>query len=256
MLDNPHNVAIDYLRADEGWFRVDVDGAARGLWSPAAVIAAGFAVPQGTGNPMEIVTYNQFYWGIPHKGTPAYNLLGAKYIIVPKGALPGGEGIWPVFLEDPFVDIHLNTNALPRAWLIYRTVSVHTLEAAYAHVFSADFAPAVTVTVTDGPFLDASGESHIEVMAYTPNRAAFYVQSSERALLVLSDLLHPGWRARVDGEDVPIYATNGLFRGVLVPAGSHQVEMRFAPQSLRLGLGLMGIALLIITRVFVRTNDV
>ena len=252
--DNPLSSAVEYLRADEGWFRVDVDGAARGLWSPAGVMAEGFAVPQGTGNPLEIVTYNQFYWGIPHKGMPAYNLLGAKYIIVPKNAQPGGDGIWPVFKESSLVDIHLNTNALPRVWLVYQTRPVESLEMAYAHVFSSDFEPAVTATVTDGPYLDSPGEGRIEVMAYTPNRAAFFVETSEHALLVLSDLMYPGWRAYVDGEITPIYETNGLFRGVVVPAGSHRVEMRFNPLSLRLGLGTLGMACLIMSTIFIKSK--
>jgi hypothetical protein len=252
--DDPHSAAIGYLRGDSGWFRVDVDGAARGLWSPAGVMAAGFTVPQGTGNPMEIVAYNQFYWGIPHKGMPAYNLLGAKYIIVPKDAQPGGDGIWPVFTQDALIDIHLNTNALQRVWLVYRTIPVQSLEAAYTNVFSTDFKPVETATVKDGPRLDSSGEGSIEVVAYTPNRAEFYVQVSEHALLVLSDLLYPGWRATVDGVSVPIYATDGLFRGVLIPAGAHRVEMRFSPVSLRLGLGLLVTALFILLMLYTKTK--
>ncbi|MDF1514501.1 MAG: YfhO family protein, partial [Anaerolineae bacterium] len=253
--NNPHRAAVAYLQADDGWFRVDVDGAARGLWSPAAVMAEGFAVPQGTGNPMEIITYNQFYWGVPHKGMPAYSVLGAKYIIVPKHAQPGGEGIWPVFEEDQTIDIHLNTNALPRVWLIYRTLPVNSLEAAYAYVFSADFDPEVTATVTGGPLLSESGSGRIEVVAYRPNRAAFFVETSAPSLLVLSDLLYPGWKARVDGMDVPIWTTNGLFRGVLVPAGAHRIEMRFVPISLRMGLGFLLMALMIMAKIHYRTAD-
>ncbi len=241
--NDPHAPALAYLRKDEGWFRVDVDGAARGLWSPAALMAAGFAVPQGTGNPMEIITYSQFYWGIPHKGMPAYHVLGAKYIVVPKGALPGGDGIWPVFFDDALVDIHLNTHALQRVWLVYHTLPVNSLEAAYAHVFAADFAPAMTATVLNGPALDTAGNGRIEVLAYGPNRAAFHVETSAPALLVLSDLLYPGWRATIDGAATQLYATDGLFRGVLVPAGAHRVEMCFFPQSLRWGLGLLAMAL-------------
>lgn len=244
--ESPHHAALAYLLADAGWFRVDVDSAARGLWSPAGLMAAGIDVPLGTGNPMEILTYNQFYWGIPHKGVPAYQILGAKYIIVPKGAQPGGDGIWPVFFEDALVDIHLNTNALQRVWLIYHTVSVDTLEAAYAHIYAADFEPAVTATVLQGPLLGTQGTGHIEVLYYGPNRAAFYVETSEPALLVLSDLLYPGWHAMLDDEATPLYATNGLFRGVIVPAGAHRVEMRYFPQSLRWGLGLMAMALFIL----------
>ncbi|MBN2392378.1 MAG: YfhO family protein, partial [Anaerolineae bacterium] len=242
---NPHRAATEYLQEDDGWFRVDVDNAARGLWSPAALMAAGFAVPQGTGNPMEILMYNQLYWGIPYKGMPAYHLLGAKYIVVPKGAQPGGDGIWPVFFEDALVDIHLNTNALPRVWLIYHTLPVDTLEAAYAYIYAADFEPAVTATVEQGPLLDTAGTGRIEVLAYGPNRASFYVETSEPALLVLSDLLYPGWHTTLDGESASLYATDGLFRGAIVPAGAHRVEMRYFPQSLRWGLGLMGMALVI-----------
>jgi hypothetical protein len=249
--DNPLASAVSYLRADDGWFRVDVDSAARGLWSPSGVMAEGFAVPQGTGNPLEIVTYNQFYWGIPHKGMPAYNLLGAKYIIVPKNALPGGDGIWPVFTEGILVDVHLNTNALPRVWLVYKTLPVGTLEQAYSYVFSPDFVPAVTATVKNGPRLDSSGKGRIELVSYKPNRVTFYVESSDQAMLVFSDLLYPGWRAYVDGKMTPLFATNGLFRGVIVPAGAHRVEMRFLPQSLRLGLGALGMALLTMSLIII-----
>jgi hypothetical protein len=245
LADDPHTDAIAYFRADTGWFRVDVDGEARGLWSPASVLAAGFEVPQGTGNPMELVAYNQFYWGIPHKGMPAYHLLGAKYIIVPKGAHPGGEGIWPVYVENPLVDIHLNTRAMPRVWLNYATLPVESLEAAYALVFSPDFDPWRAATIMHGPALGNPGTGSIEVLAYGPNRAAFHVETSETALLVVSDLLYPGWRARIDRKPAPIYAVNGLFRGMIVPPGAHTVEMLFRPTSLRLGIGALGMALCI-----------
>jgi len=251
--DDPHAKAISYLKGDTGWFRVDVDSKARGLWSPAAVMAAGFEVPQGTGNPLEIALYNQFYWAIPTKGAPAYQLLGAKYIAVPKDALPGGEGIWPVFNDDPLIDVHLNTNALPRAWLVYRTVSVATLEEAYDQVFAPDFQPAQVATVKNGPALEGQGEGWIEVLAYGPNRAAFKVTNSAATLLVLSDLLYPGWVARVDGERAPLYATNGIFRGVALAPGEHVVDMHFRPTSLRIGVGLAAMAgLALVVRMWLR----
>ncbi|MCU0520874.1 MAG: YfhO family protein [Anaerolineae bacterium] len=247
--DDPHAAAIAYLGADEGWFRVDVDAAARGLWSPASVMAAGFDVPQGLGNPMEIVVYNQFYWGIPHKGMPAYNALGTKYVIVPKGGQPGADGIWPVFLDDPLIDVHLNTNALPRARLVYRVTPVTTLEAAFSSVLSPDFDPVATAVVTNGPKLGGVGQGRIEVLAYGPNRAAFAVTTTEPALLVLSDLCYPGWRARTNDAAATIYAADGIFRGVYVPEGDSHVEMRYVPAPLQVGLGLFGCGLLIFAAV-------
>jgi hypothetical protein len=247
--ENPHAAAEAFLAADTGWFRVDVDGKAHGLWSPASLMTAGFEVPQGTGNPMELVVYTQFYWGIPHKGMPAYNLLGTKYIVVPKDAQPGANGIWPVYAEDPLVDIHLNTNALTRVWLVYETIPVETLEAAYALVYSPDFRPAAVATVRGGHTLDTASAGAIEVLAYEPNRARFAVRTDEPALLVLSDLLYPGWTARVNGRRTAIYPTNGIFRGVYVPSGTSTVVMRFMPDPLKLGMGLLLCGLLSIVAI-------
>ena len=240
---DPHAAATTYLRDDTGWFRVDVDAAARGLWSPAALQAAGFESPQGSGNPMELAAFSQFYWAVPYKGAPAYQLFSAKYIIVPKGALPGGDGIWPVYMDDPLVDVHLNTNAMNRVWLVYDTQPVHTIEQAYAIVFADNFAPLHTATVADGPDLDAppaGGNGTLDVFAYGPNRATFGVHVNAPALFILSDIVYPGWTATLDGEPTPIYKTNGIFRGIVVPPGDHVVDMRFFPPSLKLGLGLAG----------------
>jgi hypothetical protein len=245
-IEDAHAEARAFLRADTGWFRVDVDAVALGLWSPAQLMAEGFAVPQGAGNPMELFSYNQFYWAVPYKDSPAYQLLGAKYIVMPKGGMPGGAGIWPVYTDSPYIELHLNTNALPRAWLVTNTVPVANIEEAYSIIFDPEFAPAQLATVTDGPTLQGEGAGKIEVLAYGPNRAVFQVESSVPALFVLSDILYPGWKARLDGETTPIYRTNGIFRGIVVPADSHRIEMRFAPASLMLGLGLAASALIIL----------
>ena len=101
-----HNAALEFLQDDSGWFRVDVDSEAVELWPPHSLVAEGFAVPRTVGNPMELQAFNLFYWGQPSKTSAGYRVLGVKYIVVAKGAPPGGEGIAPVFVDDPAVDIH------------------------------------------------------------------------------------------------------------------------------------------------------
>ena len=235
---NPHTAALDFLRADPGWFRVDVDARAQGLWSSAALQIAGFEVPQGTGNPMELRPFNIFFWSIPYRNSPAYCLLGVKYIIVPKGSPPGGEGIWPVFDGDTRIDIHLNTLALPRVWLVYRTEEAADYGDAFHRVQDPNFQPDRVAVVENGPRLEREGSGRIEVRWYSPNKVAFNVYADVPALLVLSDTHYPGWEGYVDGLPTPIYRTDAVFRGIEVPPGAHLVEMRFRPESFRIGLGL------------------
>jgi hypothetical protein len=53
----------------------------------------------------------------------------------------------------------------------------------------------------------------------------------------------PGWRASVDGREVPLLRANVAFRAVPVPAGSHRVELVYRPLSVRLGLLVSALAL-------------
>jgi len=226
---------IAYLQQDTGWFRVDVDAAARGLWSPAVIQAAGFDVPQSTGNPMDLNHVVQFYWSIPHKGAPAYQLFSTKYIIVPKNAAPGASGIWPVYLDNPVIDIHLNTNAMNRIWMVYTTQVVTNTGAGISAVLAQDFNPTQIAVLENGPQLQGEGIHTLEVIAYNPNYIRFAVNTSETGVLILSDIDYPGWKAYIDNQTTPIYRTNGVFRGVVVTAGTHIITMRFLPQSLKWG---------------------
>jgi uncharacterized membrane protein YfhO len=56
--------------------------------------------------------------------------------------------------------------------------------------------------------------------------------------LVLTDLYHRGWRARVDGQPTPVYLANFLFRAVYLSPGPHVVDFVFEPLSLRLGIAV------------------
>jgi len=246
-----HQAALDFLQADPGWFRVDAQGQARHLWSPETLQVQGFETLQGSGNPLSLWPFEQFYWAQPGKDAPGYRLLGAKYILMPKGDPPAGTGIWPVFTKDPLIDIHLNTLALPRAWLVYRTQPVSDYGEARRCIQSPQFAPETTAIIENGPRLEKEGNGHIEVLRYSPNEVRLAVHTDTSALLVLSDVYYPGWHAEVDGNPVPLYRANATFRGIIVPAGSHQVRMHFWPASLQRGLALAGAALACLALSFV-----
>jgi uncharacterized membrane protein YfhO len=55
-------------------------------------------------------------------------------------------------------------------------------------------------------------------------------------LLFLSETYYPkGWKAYIDGREIEIYRLNYLFRGVIIPQGTHTLEMKFEPASFTLG---------------------
>jgi hypothetical protein len=51
--------------------------------------------------------------------------------------------------------------------------------------------------------------------------------SGTEGYLVVSDLLLPGWKAFLDGREIPLLRADYAFRAVALPAGEHEVVMRF-----------------------------
>jgi hypothetical protein len=56
------------------------------------------------------------------------------------------------------------------------------------------------------------------------------------SLVVVSETLLPGWRAFLDGREVPIHYAYHAFMGVVVPAGTHRLKLVHAPTAFRIGL--------------------
>jgi hypothetical protein len=78
-------------------------------------------------------------------------------------------------------------------------------------------------------------QSHAAIESYSANEAVVRASTAGPAYLVLSDAFYPGWRASIDGQEVPIERANYLFRAVRLPAGDHVVRFWFAPVSLFVG---------------------
>ncbi|MBN2548592.1 MAG: YfhO family protein [Anaerolineales bacterium] len=76
-----------------------------------------------------------------------------------------------------------------------------------------------------------------------PNQVVIQVRTERARWLVLSDTWYPGWRAWLDGERVDILPADYLFRGLEIPAGEHQVVLRYQPLSFWLGLAISLIGL-------------
>jgi hypothetical protein len=66
-------------------------------------------------------------------------------------------------------------------------------------------------------------------------------------LLFLSETYYPkGWKAFLDGKETEIYRLNYLFRGIIIPQGTHTLVMKFEPASFTTGKTVsLGINLLV-----------
>jgi hypothetical protein len=84
------------------------------------------------------------------------------------------------------------------------------------------------------------------MLSWLPDRIDLQVEGPGH--LVLSEVMYPGWRAHVDGHEVPIAVEGGLFRSVQVPAGTHRVTFEYRPASVYAGAGLSlaGVATLLV----------
>ena len=91
------------------------------------------------------------------------------------------------------------------------------------------------------------------VLVQRPDSDSVVLKASlhARGVIVLTDVLYPGWDASVDARPAAIRPVYAALRGVEVAAGTHTVEMHYRPLSVRIGgaitaAGLLGCALLLL----------
>jgi hypothetical protein len=171
---------------------------------------------------------------------PVLDMLNLRYVVFrgdpPAGVVPSmqQEEYW--LLENPL--------ALPRAYVPERVETVLEDSDRLMLLASEDFDPrrvAYAETPIDLPdrCLGSAG-----IIEETPREIRLACQMVTRGMLVLADTWHSGWKAKVDGEPVPVLRVNHVLRGVVLPPGECEVLFRYEPGSFRSGLRVMLAALL------------
>lgn len=84
----------------------------------------------------------------------------------------------------------------------------------------------------------------VDVVRINPNHVKLFATGP--GLLVLSEIMYPGWTVTVDGIAYEIQMVSGLFRGVVLDPGTHEVEFKFKPQTVTTGWIIGGSSLLIV----------
>lgn len=130
-----------------------------------------------------------------------------------------------------------NPEALGNAWFVDRVSYVGSPDEEMATLSVINPASAA---VADRKFETALGASSpktpgdtIVETSYAPNRLTYRANTASGGVAVFSEVYFPwGWKATVDGQEVPLSRVNYVLRALPVPAGQHEIVMTFDPQSL------------------------
>ena len=114
----------------------------------------------------------------------------------------------------------------PRAYIATEIVNAPSLDALYRLLLTNRPFPRAVAFVPSGAFLPAP--ARIASFAQTANTVSSVVESGGKTLLVFAITAHRHWHATIDGKAVPIVPANHAFQAVVVPAGRHEVRLRYA----------------------------
>jgi hypothetical protein len=192
-------------------------------------------------------------------GTPNYDgplfrrfmdLLGARYVLtLAREPLELAPPRYRPLYEDADLRVFENTEALPRTFLV-AAARAQTLDQVVETLRSgqlegAPFDPRRIALVEGVPpaALAASGlggagqdpSGRVRVLERRPGRVRFLVETDRPAVFVHSAAYSRGWKAALDAASTPVVRVYGLLQGVLVPAGRHEIALRYSPGSFWLG---------------------
>jgi hypothetical protein len=141
----------------------------------------------------------------------------------------------------------LNPGALGNSWLVssYRIVENANEEMEALN----DFNPASEAIIdrrfesyVSGKTFSRDTAARISLETYHPNRLVYSYRGTVENLAVFSDIYYDkGWKAFVDGVEVPHFRVDYILRGMVLPAGEHSIEFRFEPRSYYTGIKIAAV---------------
>jgi hypothetical protein len=150
----------------------------------------------------------------------------------------------PVYADND-IRVLENTAAFPRAFIVPSARVAPSHQSGLDEMVHQPFQPDQEVVLSDdattevpGFLANRGGRGRATVTGYASDTVRIHTSATADAWLVLSDTFYPGWLASVDGQPAAVLRGDVLFRVVPVPAGEHDVEFRFEPSSVKLGLAI------------------
>jgi uncharacterized membrane protein YfhO len=135
-------------------------------------------------------------------------------------------------------------------FLIYDTIKEDYLEKKIKLYLEKDFNPNDTAITEreielEKPSPENSGE--INTIKSISRKKKFLIKTPTKALAVIPGCFQPGWKAWIDGEKTDVFKVNLSSKGIVVPPGEHEVEMKYFPSSFLYGAIISILSVLIIS---------
>ena len=156
--------------------------------------------------------------------TSSLNMLNTKYIIYNPEAPP-----------------IINQYALGNAWFVEKPVMVDNANMEISAINRFNPANDAIIDnvfknqITKESYSVQAGDT-IELVSYLPDELVYKYTASQEKLVVFSEIYYPaGWKSYIDGKENSYFRTNYVLRGMVVPAGSHEIKFSFKPSSYIVG---------------------
>lgn len=83
---------------------------------------------------------------------------------------------------------------------------------------------------------DGLATDFIRMTSYAPNELHYHYSASAARTAIFSEIYYPdGWTATVDGAPLDLFRADWIFRAANLPAGEHDIVMRFEPKAYSIG---------------------
>lgn len=134
-----------------------------------------------------------------------------------------------------------NAHALGNAWLVKAVKLVENADQEVTSIKSFDPKSTAIVNKSFAKALEGyssgSADGEIKLTGYQPNYLKYEAMvNSGPQLAVFSEIYYPkGWKSFIDGKEAPHIQTDYVLRGMIIPAGKHQIEFKFEPGSYYVG---------------------
>lgn len=184
--------------------------------------------------------------------------LGCQYYLGEKPLFPEGESNRYAINERFKVSVQKVSEVRAHPYLAYKFVYSQDKNDKLAEFLDPEFDPFEKVLISDDvrlPELVASGRDkninraagdNLVVVELKPGFGRFKVNSLHGAILVVPGNYSQGWKAWLDGQRTKIFSANIFSKGVPVPPGSHEITIKYWPDSFLMGRTVSLVSLLTI----------